>query len=66
MNETEFYGKVLPGNMERVKSIETRIMGIDWPLKAVLTFIFYSPYLLIVYFIIFLIGKNKLKIQQES
>jgi len=65
MNETEFYGKVLPENMDKVKSLETSIMGIGWPLKAILTFVFYSPYLFIVYFIVYLIEKklNKLKIQ---
>ena len=36
MNETEFYGKVAPENMERVKSLETSIMGIGWPLKAII------------------------------
>ncbi len=34
MNEHEFYGKVSPENMERVKNLETSIMGIGWPLKA--------------------------------
>lgn len=68
MNETEFYGKVLPENMDKVKSLETSIMGIGWPLKAIITFVFYSPYLLIVYIIIYLISINKLKklkIQQD-
>jgi amino acid transporter len=60
MNETEFYGKVLPENMDKVKSLEISIMGIGWPLKAFLTFIFYSPYLLIVYIIMYLIEIHKL------
>jgi hypothetical protein len=69
MNKTEFYGKVIPENMDKVKSIETSIMGIGWPLKAILTFVFYSPYIIIVYFIFYLTGKkksNKLKIRQDS
>jgi ABC-type glycerol-3-phosphate transport system permease component len=61
MNETEFYGKVLPENMEKVKSIETSIMGIGWPLKAIMTFIFYLPYLIIIYIIYYLIEKNRRK-----
>jgi len=61
MNETEFYGKVLPENMEKVKSLETSIMGIGWPLKAILTFIFYSPYLLIVYGVTYFIGRKTRK-----
>lgn len=61
MTETEFYGKVLPENMEKVKSLETSIMGIGWPLKAILTFIFYSPYLLIVYGVTYFIGRKTRK-----
>ena len=68
MNETEFYGKVIPENLDKVKSIETSIMGIGWPLKAILTYVFYSPYIIIVYFIFYLIGKkklNQLKLNKE-
>lgn len=61
MNETEFYGKVSPENMERVKSLETSIMGIGWPLKAFLTFTFYSPYLLVVYLVNYFIRKKQPK-----
>ena len=61
MNETEFYGKVLPENMDKVKSLETSIMGIGWPLKAIMTFLFYSPYLLIVYGATHLIGRKPKK-----
>lgn len=61
MNETEFYGKVLPENMDKVKSLETSIMGIGWPLKAILTYIYYSPYLLIVYGVTYFIGRKKEK-----
>lgn len=57
MSESEFYGKVLPKNIDRVKSLETSIMGIGWPLKAIMTFAFYSPYLLIVYSLSYLVGK---------
>jgi len=47
--------------MDRVKSLETSIMGIGWPLKAFMTFVFYTPFLLIVYFFSYLIGKNRAK-----
>ncbi len=69
MNETEFYGKVLPENMDKVKSLEISIMGIGWPLKAILTFIFYSLYLLIVYIIMYFIERHtlpKLKLRKEN
>ncbi len=58
MNETEFYGEVLPENIDKVRSMETSIMGIGWPLKAILTFVFYLPYLFIVYFIVYRLGRN--------
>ena len=50
MNEMERFDKVLPENVERVKSIEVSIMGIGWPLKAIFGIIIFSPYLLVVYF----------------
>jgi hypothetical protein len=59
MNETEFYGKVAPENMERVKSLETSIMGIGWPLKAIMIYVVCFPYLLIVYFANKSIQKSK-------
>lgn len=58
MNATEFYGKVLPENLDKVKSLEISIMGIGWPLKAIITFVFYSPYLLFVYGVTYLIGRK--------
>ena len=61
MNETEFYGKVLPENMEKVKGLETSVMGIGWPLQAIMAFMFYSPYLLIVYGATYLIGRKPKK-----
>ena len=62
MNETEFYGRVLPEHLDKVKSLEISIMGIGWPLKAIITFVFYSPYLIIIYGVTYLIGrKHKMK-----
>lgn len=61
MNEKEFYGKVLPENMEKVKSLEISIMGIGWPLKAIMAFMFYSPYLLIVYGVRYFFYRTKNK-----
>jgi hypothetical protein len=50
MNETEFYGNVSPEKIEKVKSIQTSIMGIGWPLKAIFGYMIFIPYLIIVYF----------------
>ncbi len=62
MNETEFYGNVLPEHMEKVKSLEMNIMGIGWPLKAILTWVYYSPYLLLVFLLIYWVGKKRNKL----
>jgi hypothetical protein len=59
MNETEYYSQVAGENMERVKSLETNIMGIGWPLKAIITFLIYIPYLFIVYLIAYRVQKNR-------
>jgi hypothetical protein len=59
MNDTERFANVSPENLERVKSIEISMMGIGWPLKAIITFAMYSPYILIVYLIAYLIQKTK-------
>lgn len=50
MNESEVYGQVAPENKDRVKSLEKSIMGIGWPLKALMTYVVYLPYFLIVYY----------------
>ncbi len=49
MNETEFYGNVLPENMQKVKNIETSVMGIGWTIKAIFGIIMITPYLGIIY-----------------
>lgn len=59
MNETERFAKVADKNMERVKKLETSLFGVGWPVKAIMTFVFYSPYLLIVYLIGLLISRMK-------
>jgi len=60
MNE-EFYENVLPKNMDKVNNLVTSIMGIGWQLKAIITFVFYSPYLLIVYGVMYYQAKSKKK-----
>ena len=65
-NETEFYGNVIPENMDKVKSIQRSITGIGWPLKAIFAFVFCSPWIIVVYFVFYLTDKiklNKLKNQ---
>jgi len=66
MNYNERFGNVTPDNMERVKSLEMNIMGIGWPLKVILTFVFYSPYLLIIYTVTYLIGRKTRKAELQQ
>ena len=61
MNESEVYGRVAPENMERVKSLETSVMGIGWTLKAIISSVVYKPYLLIVYLIAYNNSKGRKK-----
>ena len=58
-SEEERCEKVAPENLEKVGSLVTSKMGIGWPLKAIMSYIFYSPYLLIVYVATYLIGRIK-------
>ena len=61
MNDLERYGNIKSEDLENVKQIEISYFGIGWPLKAIMTYVFYSPYLLIVYLIGIVIKKMKLK-----
>jgi hypothetical protein len=59
LNDAERFQDVSEENNERVKQLETDRMGIGWPLKAFMTYMVYSPYLLVVYLIGYLIGKYR-------
>jgi hypothetical protein len=59
MNDIERFTNVTEENMKRVKTLEISIMGIGWPLKAIMTYVFYSPFLLLVYLITYLFKKYK-------
>ncbi|KYG81334.1 hypothetical protein AWW67_08245 [Roseivirga seohaensis] len=61
MNDNRRFVNVEPENFERVKQLEIGYFGVGWPLKAIMTFVFYSPYLLIVYLVGQLIGRTKRK-----
>ncbi len=55
------YEKVLSENIDRVKSLEMKIMGIGWTLKAIFMFVCFSPILLAVYFLNNLLDKIRKK-----
>ncbi len=46
MNETEFFGNVLPENMDKVKRLEASVIGIGWPVNAIFGFVMTIPYLI--------------------
>jgi hypothetical protein len=58
MNEAERFKEVASEKMERTKQLEIDYFGIGWPLKAIMAFAFYIPYLLIVYLIGVFIRKD--------
>lgn len=66
MNETDRFEKVDSGNLERVRQLEMGYFGVGWPLKAIMAFVFYSPYLLIVYMVGHLITKAKRKNKEHA
>src|SRR6187402_1879928 len=37
----DYYDNVAPENLERVKTLVTSMMGIGWPLKAIMNYAFY-------------------------
>lgn len=53
------YEKVLPKNFEKVQELERSLMGIGWPLKAFMSYVYYFPYLLIVYCVNYLMSEIK-------
>ena len=59
INETERFANVSGENLERSKLLETSMMGIGWPLKAIIAYTIYSPYIGIVYLVTYLIHKQK-------
>ncbi len=47
--DTERFNNVAIENLNRVKELDKSRMGIGWPLKALIFYPFYFPYLLLVY-----------------
>ena len=66
MNDTEKFTNVSVENLEKVKRLEVSMMGIGWPLKTIMTFSVYSPYLLLIYLVTFLIQKSKRRITRDT
>jgi hypothetical protein len=61
LNDNERFRNVLEENINKVKGLETDIMGIGWPLKAIFGFIITIPYIIFVYFGNVLINRESKK-----
>ena len=66
VNEANSLNNVLPENIERVKSLQMSLMGIGWPLKALISYVFYSPYIFLVYLVGVFLQKKYLTINSKS
>jgi len=66
INDMERYREVARENLERVKRLEINMLGIGWTIKAFMFFIFYFPYLLIVYLINYFYKKYKKRKEYTS
>lgn len=66
LTETERLKNVTTENLDRVKTLKASKMGIGWPLKAILFYVFYSPYLLIAYFASYFYRRAKLSPQTNG
>ncbi len=58
-NEAQRFARVDAAHLDTVKQIEHRYFGIGWPVKALLAYAYYSPYLIIAYLIGMLIKRIK-------
>lgn len=59
LNEPERFLNVSAENIERVKKIEKRGSGLGWPVRAIMSYVWFLPYLFIVYGVYYLINKIK-------
>jgi hypothetical protein len=59
MNDAERFKNVTLEDLEKVKNLEKKMLGIGWPVKAVLFYFIYYPYLFIVYLTFYFYRKNK-------
>jgi Tfp pilus assembly protein PilO len=69
LNETERMKNVAVENLDKVNKLRISKMGIGWPLKAIMFYPFYFPYLVIVYLGMYFYSKKsnqKVSLQKDS
>lgn len=57
-NDFERYLHVSKENLYRVKQLENSYYGVAWQLRAFLVYVFYVPYIFVVYFIAWILKPN--------
>jgi hypothetical protein len=63
MNDMERFRNVTIENLDKVKELETNMLGAGWPLKAFMFFLIFSPYLLIVYIFSYFYRRNSSRVK---
>jgi hypothetical protein len=58
LNDEDYFKKVVPENKQKVKGLLISLMGIGWPVKAIMSIVFFFPYLVTIYIGSFLFGKK--------
>lgn len=59
MNDTERFKNVTSINLEQVKNLERNLLGVGWPLKVLMSYVFVSPILLILYLAVYFFKRNR-------
>lgn len=61
MNSAERFENVDVENLDKVNVLEKNMLGVGWPLKVIMFYIFFSPVLLILYSLVyyFIVKKKK-------
>jgi hypothetical protein len=61
MNSTEKFENVDVENVDKVNVLEKNMLGVGWPLKVIMFYIFFSPVLLILYSLVYYFKVKKKK-----
>ena len=61
MNATDRFKNVASEHLAEVKRLQTNRLGIGWPLKAMLAYLFFSPILLLLYVTAYFVRRKKIK-----
>ena len=63
MNDFERFKNVAHENLEKVKTVQISMLGIGWPLKVIMTYVFYFPILIIIYLLVYFFKRKKFNLK---